>query len=65
MVRDLLLNQENLDMDIVVEGDATAFARHWAAQNGGHVHTHEHFSTATVTLDRDGLPEPPRKVPIP
>ncbi len=56
VVRDLLLEVDNLDLDLVVEGDAIAFATEWARQAGGRVHTHERFGTATVTLERDDLP---------
>jgi tRNA nucleotidyltransferase (CCA-adding enzyme) len=45
-VRDLLLNQPNLDLDLVVEGDAIALARQLAKQRGGRVHTHTRFGTA-------------------
>ena len=45
-VRDLLLNQPNLDFDLVVEGDAIALARHLANQHGGRVHVHTRFGTA-------------------
>jgi len=57
LVRDLLLGQENLDVDLVVEGDAIDFATRWAATcQGARVHSHARFGTATVTLERDGLP---------
>ncbi|MBI5304085.1 MAG: CBS domain-containing protein [Chloroflexi bacterium] len=45
-VRDLLLNQPNLDLDLVVEGDAITLARHLAKQRGGRVHAHTRFGTA-------------------
>ncbi|MDH5527480.1 MAG: CBS domain-containing protein [Nitrospirota bacterium] len=57
IVRDLLLGKENLDVDLVVEGDAIPFARNWATRcSGARVHTHERFGTATLTLEREGLP---------
>jgi tRNA nucleotidyltransferase (CCA-adding enzyme) len=45
-VRDLLLNQPNLDLDIVVEGDAIKLAQLLAKKYGGRVHTHSRFGTA-------------------
>ncbi len=45
-VRDLLLNQPNLDLDLVVEGDAIALAQRLAEKYGGRVHTHTRFGTA-------------------
>jgi tRNA nucleotidyltransferase (CCA-adding enzyme) len=49
-VRDLLLNQKNLDLDIVVEGDGIVFAKNLVKQIGGRVKTHERFITANVIL---------------
>jgi tRNA nucleotidyltransferase (CCA-adding enzyme) len=49
-VRDLLLGIENLDVDLVVEGDGIAFARALARANGGRVKAHERFGTAVVIL---------------
>lgn len=57
IVRDLLLGHKNLDVDLVVEGEAIPFAENWAASCGAHVHTHERFGTATIAVDRPGLPE--------
>ncbi len=45
-VRDLLLNQPNLDLDLVVEGDAIALAQALQRQHGGRVHGHPRFGTA-------------------
>lgn len=47
-VRDLLLNGENLDLDIVVEGDAIAFAEAFATEEGCRVRYHRKFGTAVV-----------------
>jgi tRNA nucleotidyltransferase (CCA-adding enzyme) len=47
-VRDLLLDREPGDLDVVVEGDAVAVARRAAARLGGDVLVHERFGTATV-----------------
>lgn len=53
LVRDLLLNIPNLDIDIVVEGDAIGFAKHLQKQLGGHLHTHQQFGTAKWAINRD------------
>jgi len=53
-VRDLLLGLDNLDLDLVVEGDGIAFARKLAAEHGGRVKAHERFGTAVVVLP-DGV----------
>jgi tRNA nucleotidyltransferase (CCA-adding enzyme) len=49
-VRDLLLTQKNLDLDIVVEGDGIVFAKKLVQQMGGRLKTHDRFITANVTL---------------
>ncbi|MBL7200098.1 MAG: CBS domain-containing protein [Anaerolineae bacterium] len=49
-VRDLLLGRENLDIDLVVEGDAIALARRLAEENGGRVRSHAPFGTAKWIL---------------
>ncbi|MBI4785645.1 MAG: CBS domain-containing protein [Chloroflexi bacterium] len=49
-VRDLLLNQPNLDLDLVVDGDAIELARRLAAKYGGRVHGHTRFGTAKWLL---------------
>lgn len=49
-VRDLLLGIENLDVDIVVEGDGIAFARALAKNRGSRVKVHERFGTAVIVL---------------
>ncbi len=48
-VRDLLIGRENLDIDIVVEGDAVEFAYQLAKVWGGKAQAHHQFKTATVT----------------
>ncbi|MDR9501361.1 MAG: CBS domain-containing protein [Desulfurivibrionaceae bacterium] len=53
-VRDLLLGQENLDLDIVIEGEGIDFAKRLAAHLQGKVCTHEKFNTAVVLLP-DGV----------
>ena len=54
MVRDLLLERENEDVDLVVEGDGIAFAAALAEDLNGRHHPHKPFLTAVVTLP-DGL----------
>lgn len=49
-VRDLILGVSNLDIDLVVEGDAPAFARRLAEFACGRVKFHEKFATAMVIL---------------
>lgn len=49
-VRDLILGVENLDIDLVVEGDGLAFARCLAEFLCGRVRIHEKFGTAMVIL---------------
>lgn len=53
-VRDLLLSKENLDMDIVVEGDGIAFAETFARRNACRVRCHRKFGTA-VLIYADGF----------
>jgi tRNA nucleotidyltransferase (CCA-adding enzyme) len=50
-VRDLFLGRSNLDLDLVVEGDAPSLARQIARQKGMKVVTHPHFGTATISID--------------
>ena len=47
-VRDLLRGERAVDIDVAVEGDATAAARDVALRTGGDVIVHERFGTATV-----------------
>ena len=49
-VRDIFLYLENLDTDIVIEGDGIEFAKSLAASLGGRVRAHEKFRTAVVIL---------------
>ena len=49
-VRDLLLGFDNLDVDLVVEGDGIAFARALAKERAGRIKVHERFGTAVVLL---------------
>jgi tRNA nucleotidyltransferase (CCA-adding enzyme) len=47
-VRDLLLYRPGLDVDLVVVGDAEAFAHTLGERLGGRVVTHGRFGTAVV-----------------
>jgi tRNA nucleotidyltransferase (CCA-adding enzyme) len=49
-VRDLLMNNENFDIDIVVELDATKLAKEFAKRNNAHISIHDKFKTAVVIL---------------
>ena len=49
-VRDIFLYLENLDTDVVIEGDGIEFAKALAAFLGGRVRAHEKFRTAVVIL---------------
>ncbi|MCD6223635.1 MAG: CBS domain-containing protein, partial [Deltaproteobacteria bacterium] len=49
-VRDLILNRENLDIDIVIEENGITFAKEFAKLVKGKTATHEKFNTATVIL---------------
>jgi tRNA nucleotidyltransferase (CCA-adding enzyme) len=60
-VRDLLLNSSflsvtALDLDIVIEGDAIAFARRLQDLYGGRIVPHRRFSTAKWILDDHASP---------
>jgi tRNA nucleotidyltransferase (CCA-adding enzyme) len=50
MVRDLILERANEDVDLVVEGDGIAFAEELARELDGRHHPHAPFLTAVVTL---------------
>ncbi|MGD9002142.1 MAG: CBS domain-containing protein, partial [Anaerolineae bacterium] len=50
LVRDLLLGQPIVDVDMVIEGDATALADRLALQLGGRVIAHRRFGTAKWIL---------------
>ncbi len=49
-VRDLLLRQENLDIDVVVEGDGIAFAQAFAQRFQCRVRSHPKFGTAVIVF---------------
>lgn len=52
-VRDLLRGEENLDIDIVVEGDGIVFAKKLGEKIGARVTTHERFGTAQVIISQE------------
>lgn len=52
-VRDLILGVENFDIDIVIEGDAIAFAKKFANYSKAQITIHEKFQTAFAYLDED------------
>ncbi len=56
-VRDLLLKRPSLDIDIVVEGDATEVAEMMCDRWNGTLETHSQFGTATVTPENIDLPK--------
>jgi tRNA nucleotidyltransferase (CCA-adding enzyme) len=61
-VRDLLLEQPNVDIDLAVEGDGIGFATRLAAQLGGRVRAHSKFKTAVVLLSPEVLGQVPSEV---
>ncbi len=50
-VRDILLGRDNLDVDLVIEGEGIAFAKRLALELGGRVRAHHKFQTAVVVLE--------------
>jgi len=51
VVRDLLLGQANLDLDLVVEGNAIELAQQLRKINRGKITTHPRFNTAKLQWD--------------
>ncbi len=49
-VRDLILGVRNLDLDIVIEGDAIRFAAEFASCRKAKIVSHRRFGTATVFI---------------
>ena len=54
LVRDVFLKRENLDVDIVIEGDGIKFAHEFAEHYGARVRSHRKFATA-VLIFPDGF----------
>ena len=52
VVRDLLLGQANLDLDLVVEGNAIELTQRLKEINQGEITTHPRFNTAKLHWDR-------------
>jgi len=52
VVRDLLLGQTNLDLDLVVEGDAIELAHQLIQINHGKIITHPRFNTAKLQWNK-------------
>ncbi len=50
LVRDILLKRENLDVDIVIEGDGIKFAQEFAAQHDVKVRSHKKFGTVVLVF---------------
>jgi tRNA nucleotidyltransferase (CCA-adding enzyme) len=50
-VRDLLLGEPTLDMDLVVEGDAIRLARRLGRRAGARTRSHRQFGTAKLVLE--------------
>ncbi len=55
MVRDLLLERSNLDLDLVVAGDAIDLARKLAGITGARMTTHPHFHTANLRWQKQSI----------
>ena len=53
LVRDILLGIPNMDIDMVVEGDAIALAKQLVRAHGGRARTHARFGTAKWLLEGD------------
>lgn len=51
IVRDILLNVRNLDIDIVSEGDGIKFSEQLAKRLGGRVESHQKFKTSVIILE--------------
>lgn len=52
-VRDLLVRHENLDVDVVTEGDGIQFARRYAETRGCRYRSHQQFGTAVLIFPDD------------
>lgn len=51
-VRDLIMGQQNLDIDIVIEGDGIRFAHEFSKRLDAKLRTHERFGTAQVFTEK-------------
>tara|TARA_B100000745_G_scaffold299530_1_gene250546 strand:- start:771 stop:2057 length:1287 start_codon:yes stop_codon:yes gene_type:complete len=52
-VRDLILGKDQVDLDVVIEGDGMGVAQDLARDLGGHLTCHHAFQTAAVTIAND------------
>jgi tRNA nucleotidyltransferase (CCA-adding enzyme) len=52
VVRDLLLERNNFDLDLVVEGDAISLAKHLVDAVNGKITVHPRFNTANLQWDK-------------
>jgi len=52
-VRDMLLGRRNLDIDMVIEGDAVEFAQLAGDRTGARVKVHRRFGTAVLVFSRE------------
>lgn len=52
VVRDLFLHRPNLDLDLVVEGDAIRLAEELVKTRDGHLVTHSRFNTARIEWEK-------------
>jgi tRNA nucleotidyltransferase (CCA-adding enzyme) len=50
LVRDVFLKKENLDVDIVIEGDGIGFAQEFAGNHEVRVRSHKKFGTAVLVF---------------
>ncbi len=48
IVRDLFIKQENLDVDLVIEGDGIVFAKNFAARHRARARVFQKFKTAVI-----------------
>lgn len=48
LVRDIFLKRDNLDVDIVIEGDGIHFAREFAKNHDVRIRSHKKFGTAVI-----------------
>ncbi|MEJ2726381.1 MAG: CBS domain-containing protein, partial [Deltaproteobacteria bacterium] len=53
LVRDILLRRDNLDVDIVIEGDGIKFAHEFGARHEARVRSHRKFGTAVLVFPDD------------
>ncbi|MDD3519751.1 MAG: CBS domain-containing protein [Actinomycetota bacterium] len=51
MVRDIILNKPNIDIDIVVERDGISFSNKLAQKLNAKIWTHKKFKTSVIVLD--------------